>query len=629
MSKPEKLVHPAPYNHRDVMGLLPVSKWTTREETLHLKHNRILQNGFSTRKPQELVDIAKLAGEEWLTDICCPSIRSAIILHLAKELVVNYQIAEDELGKICNDIYAKIIAGDPLILKKLESEVNDRFNKEKASSENIESRARKRLEKNKIVLADLTPEHQKRALAAAIAIENDLIQKGIVHEIIKGFVHQEIAKQAKSLGIAPKPVKVVGENSDFAFLGAAGSGKSTIARQWLDDAQKPQYVILATDNYRAFTIPGSEVSEAEATKDVFTRTQDMAYMVKELVQEELNDQIRAGKRPDVICDCITLEYGMKQLLKQGRITSVVAAYSGDPGYVGIAERADYRARSEAASPADKGRFVNTSALLEGHASASSRLLSSVPEDAITGLYNTNVGVGEKPQLIGQIDSSKKELEIYDLRLVADFMNKRNINAEAENPVGLIYKKDNPLSTLSTHPENQARSLLDLVPQSRFKPAYTIILKDKNGEEYAKLKPNASMEGGVELQVINSEIFAQKATVETIEGSVLRSVTRQIAFGSLEASFNRAFDKGERQAFAEAVSNLRLVVEPAEEITQAALPSKAPPEIDQALKDQAKKLAQEAVEKYKIMQQNKESSVSVAPLKTKDDSRSPTGGNFKR
>lgn len=46
---------------------------------------------------------------------------------------------------------------------------------------------------------------------------------------------------------------------------------------------------------------------------------------------------------------------------------------------GIAKRADSRARREDAVPADKGRFVHTGDLLESHASASEKLLSSVPE----------------------------------------------------------------------------------------------------------------------------------------------------------------------------------------------------------------------------------------------------------
>ena len=206
----------------------------------------------------------------------------------------------------------------------------------------------------------------------------------------------------------------------------------------------------------------------------------MAYMIKELAQEEIDTQVKTkNERPNIICDCVTLESGMKVLLSTSKeVVSVFAAYNGEPGYIGIAERADNRAKDAGAGPGDKGRFVNTTSLLQGHASASARILSSVPNSAITDLYNTNVERGEAPVKIGKIDTIQNKLEITDLRVMAAFLNKRNINAEAVNQVGLIVK-NNPINTLSTHPENQAKSIIDLVPKSDFKAAFEVSVDHQN------------------------------------------------------------------------------------------------------------------------------------------------------
>ncbi len=127
------------------------------------------------------------------------------------------------------------------------------------------------------------------------------------------------------------------------------------------------------------------------TKDVFIRTQDMAYLIKELVQNEIDLKIEQNQcRSNVICDCILLDNQMRKWVSQGHVTSVIAAYRGEPGYVGIAERADSRAHDPKASLADKGRFVETTALLKGHALASQHILSSIPQHAITTVFDTGV-----------------------------------------------------------------------------------------------------------------------------------------------------------------------------------------------------------------------------------------------
>ncbi len=500
-----------------MLTLKPLNQWT-QEEMVHLEHNRILQPGFATRTAEELIKNAKLVGEDWLTDVCCPSVQGALTIHLAKEMVVTYKVGEDDLDQQNQKAYKLLLENNPDIKNQLEVKINTRLTVDTPSPEKLEASARSRLEQNnKNRKQNNLPELPitEERLNAAKSIELDLIRKKVTSEIVDEYVQEQRPLISTALGLEPKDIITPGQNKDFSFLGAAGSGKSTISRQFLTDGQKENCIIVATDNYRAFSIPGSNENEKDAGKNVFAKTQDLAYMVKELVQKDISK--RAAGRPNIIFDAVTLDYGTKKLLQQGVVTSAIAAYSGAPGLVGIAERADYRARDTSASPADKGRFVHTTSLLEGHANASGRLLTSVPEKAITTIYDTNVERRQPAIDIGNIDTTTNIMQIKDLRVMSEFLNKKNLNAEAIHQVDLIYNTKNPLNLLSTHHENKAKAILDLVPETRFKPAFTIKMMDKHGGEYAEL---TSVNGVVKLNVLDTTIFNKKALSETIEGGVI-------------------------------------------------------------------------------------------------------------
>jgi hypothetical protein len=556
ISTPSALQNPESYNQRDVMGLKPVSAWTAAEEQLHKEHNRILQPGFATRSAAGLISDARLIREDWLTDVCCPTPKASLTMNIGKEMVLNYKVSDESLNTECHKVYEAILKTRPNIEKDIEKEINKRV----SSSAEIAKMGEEKLAKTNEYLTKngKTPVPvNEETLGAAQRIVADIERKKITNEVVSKFVKDDLKTLASTLELEPKPVQ--DKNKDYSFLGAAGSGKSTISRQFLSDEQKKEYVIFATDNYRAFTVPGTDRHEEKSTKDVFTRTQDVAYMVKELVQEELK---ASGRRPNIIFDAISLDNDMKKMLSKGELISVVAAYSGEPGHVGIVERADTRARDQAAAPADKGRFVNTTALLEGHANASARLLSSIPDNATTVIYNTNVERGAPPVEIGKINTATKVMEVSDLRVMSEFLNKRNLNVEAVNQVDLIYNSKNPLNTLSTHPENKAKTIIDLVPEGRFKPAYTIQVEDKESKKpYIELMPDK--DGKVKLNILDTKTFNEKSGSDTIEGALLRSITRQVEKGSLEASFNAAFEKGDKQSFSESamkIANINTKIE---------------------------------------------------------------------
>src|SRR5579872_5622871 len=80
-SKVAQYIKPPEYDQRHVATLKSLTKWNENDIQLQLKHNRILQEGFLTRKPLDIIKDALICKKDWLTDIVCPSIKSALTLH--------------------------------------------------------------------------------------------------------------------------------------------------------------------------------------------------------------------------------------------------------------------------------------------------------------------------------------------------------------------------------------------------------------------------------------------------------------------------------------------------------------------------------------------------------------------
>ncbi len=215
------------------------------------------------------------------------------MLNISKEMVVNYQVGENELNKKANDAYALLIT-DSSVLQIIEKEIDSKFTEVSEDKTRIETAARALLTRNLSIDANSISEKQ---LAAAKNLVMDMERRKIIDSMVPKIVKNHLIGNAAELELTPKTRHDIGTTHDFAFLGAAGSGKSTIAQFHVSDGPDPgpepkkidknDCVILATDNYRVFTMPKTEAHEAIETKDVFIRTQDFAYMVKELVQKEI------------------------------------------------------------------------------------------------------------------------------------------------------------------------------------------------------------------------------------------------------------------------------------------------------------------------------------------------------
>lgn len=538
-----KLYNSEAYNHRDVLGLSPINQWTLEQEKVQRAVNRILQPGFAARSADSMIADAKLAGVRFLAEVCCPSAEAALTLHLARDMSIKYKMETEEMGDECNKAYFAIEKSDPEMIPFLENKINEIIST--IDIEKITNNAKIRLEKNKIT----SPTDEQ--LAAATRIEIDIERKKITYKAVSSYLEGK-QKVLDSIGLEKKTLFNKGENQDFSIMGAAGSGKSTISGEILAGHKTDDQVIFSPDNYRVFELPNSPKNPNPIGKNRFIETQDMAYFTKKLVEDGLKDMAKQGLRPNIVFDGITLQDPIKSLIKEGNLKSAVAAFAPS-GYDQIAERADRRAVDPNAAPADKDRFVNTTALLEGHANVSGNLLTSVPQNVSTIVYSTNVERGAEAKKIGVIDPSKKILAVDDLKVMSEFFNKTNINKEAVNPVSLIYKrkevtKDTSVLTQSTHPENKAKAVLDLVKGSDSRPSYAVELKDGD-VVYARLKSDT--QGRVDVIVNNREVFNQRSTGNTIEAGILRSVIRQAIVGIEDSVKN--FSENDR-SFQERLSN---------------------------------------------------------------------------
>lgn len=541
-------IHPVAYAQRHIVSLKGVGKWSGAEIAEHFKHNRILQKGFLTRDPKEVVDDAILCKEDWLTDIVCPSVKAALTLHIAKNLVVRYKVSEEDFNQKTQEVLNDFLVNKFDVISKIESEIEGRLIKKE---KDIAEAALKRFqEKYPGENKDMQDTEREKILEAFKRVQKDIEKRKITHTVIAEFesIDHYMAINQEKFKLAEKTFKPKKKNIDRVYLGAAGSGKSTIMRQQMrNKADKENMVILATDSYRGVTGPGSEFEAHERieTDQVFIRTQDTAYMIKELVQAELEKVEKSGKRPDILIDGVTLEGWHRKLLVGNQKTIAAVAALDDVSLV--AGRAHRRALDPEAGPADKGRQVNTTALLKGHSEASKYWLMGTPKGVSTDVYDTNVSAGTTPKLIGRIHYNVIEggklinaIDVIDLSKIARFLGKANLNPKAADKADLysdpqkVYKKFTYTDTYKA--EEILKAVRSGPSNDKFpKPTFTINLLSANGDHYAVICED---NGELQLRVKNQKAYEKALQGE--QGSILREITARIV--NKEKTLEEAHDK---------------------------------------------------------------------------------------
>ena len=476
---------PVAYNKRDILQVDgDVSKWTEEDIPKELEHNRVLQKGFATRPATEIIADMKLTKQIWLSDFICPKLEHAIRINIAARVATLYKVAPENFHEITEKIYQTLDSA-------FHQEVQQLIDAEMAP-------LRARTEKDWLRNEDGTPtfgdqlnpvynqltEDGKKLLQALIRTRLDQTQRQIGDDILsaKLKMHCNQLEKEKNPIIIPKQLASI--SKDYLVLGAAGSGKSTILTDKKIDESNA--ILISTDNYRA--IQFNNIDSKLSNQQVFIKTQDTAYMIKERVADIIKKEVMASeKRPPIILDVVTIEPWMMSIAANPKTEAVIACLGTAKE---IASRVWDRAENPNSSAADKNRHVNSTLLFKGH-SYGSDILAIAPKHNNIALYNTNTP-DRIPVKIATLDTINNKMAIYDLNQIGQFLGKKNLNTEATSEADLFTHTKFKTDRYQYKSRHQACCILSLLkPHSnpRAQGPLSSISLQKDGLEYAKIEKN--------------------------------------------------------------------------------------------------------------------------------------------
>ncbi len=280
---------------------------------------------------------------------------------------------------------------------------------------------------------------------------------------------------------------------------------------------KTDMITLATDDYRGIYLPEAKAHEQLETRQVFTRTQDTAYLVKELVMSRLK-KLENEARPNILFDGVTYERSLNALIEPSKVNfrSMVACL---PESREAPRRAFSRALT-ASDLADKGRFINVISLITGHKeTAGCDLIDGVPVNApVTLLINTFVPTGTPLKQFGSIFHEKNSagrvvatVRITDVKTASDYFGKQNLNPVAQMKHDMYsFFQVEPRDTFKYNHYHKARSLLSLVSTFNPKETWRKIKHLEFGDPpYVRIKLNQdslSQVNTFDIEVLNEKHF---------------------------------------------------------------------------------------------------------------------------
>lgn len=472
-----------------VLGLAAANQMDPASTKIHLDHNRVCQPGFHRGNAADLIAMIQRnyasTDMAWTTDFIQSTPSAALALNIAADLVIEYQVEVDDYQMIMEQAYSSMLDDDPNFEVKCQAEINEAL-----QSPNTQALIEQESEKLYNTFAEKNPSSNSEQ---KVQMHNDArrlaefaIGKMVTNEIVGEYVSEKLPAIMGQLHIAKKTVHEESNNKDVIILGAAGSGKSHLLRTHMPHLKKQNMITLATDDYRGIHLPGSSKQEQMQTQQVFTRTQDSAYLVKELVmtrlggfnnpspsilrQQEVNTSGYPRPRPDVLFDGVTYERSLDAVIGSSRaaLKSVVACL---PEAREAPSRAYDRAMTST-NPADRGRFVNTEALIAGHKEVGGAdLINRLPLCAEKTLLINTYTQGQAPQQFGFVTHSRNAtnqttatVHITNIKMAADYFGKQNLNPSAKYRHELYANKQSANSTDSFKYSNyhKARCLLQLV-----------------------------------------------------------------------------------------------------------------------------------------------------------------------
>ncbi|MGL5741901.1 MAG: zeta toxin family protein [Legionella sp.] len=511
----------AHFNMRHVLTLKSFDRWNAEERRLQEQYNRILQPNFMEGDIQDQLKHANTAHEDWLTDVLVPKMQTALMLHLATRLFTDYQVDVEEVNEIAQTLFQNMQKSSECIsqLTEVWSKMYKTLNQSEVQ-QNCVKKAHERMTKLYPTLSQDSHQYEARFKSCFI-MEKNKIQKKLVNESMSGFLDSRLDHFAQELRLQKKTVYSFAENRDFVFLGPAASGKSTISSQHIKKEDKKNYISLATDDYRSIILPYTEEFERQETEQVFIRTQDSAFLISELIDERL--QSLKDARPNVIIDGVTYKPAHKALVEKNNNSVIVCACLDDMSHA--VKRSYDRAQQEESGSADKGRYVNTTSLINMHKTASLNLLIYCAPNTTFSFYNTNVPRGTNPPLIATVNThGEKTLTINhekcSLLYLASFFNKARANVGAKSDKHLFLSK-------LKRPEFQIDSLLAVMNHG-----FKIVLNGEPNKPCLIVKKET--DGHIVMNILDPVQLKAKLQENVAETPLLQMLLLYGKLGSLKA-----------------------------------------------------------------------------------------------
>ena len=229
-SNPSRSLYKEPdmgVNH--VVGLKATNNFNEGDKVVHIEHNRVLQEGFLSGSPVELLKMIERNyprnTDAWTTNFIQPTPKAALMLNIAADLIVSYQVSVDSYQSVMEQAYQIILNNDPHFEAAMQQQISDQMQ----GCENIINERKDELihlfkENTPPGLKDESMTKDARALAELS------IGKHLTNRLVQGYVATHLPQIMHDLHIAKKPIFPIGKNHDMAILGAAGSGKSHLLR---------------------------------------------------------------------------------------------------------------------------------------------------------------------------------------------------------------------------------------------------------------------------------------------------------------------------------------------------------------------------------------------------------------
>jgi len=452
----------------------PPDQWHVKSANLFDPHNSIFQPENALRNANGMFQLNFVTGKH--PQELAVFKPSRILLHetiaalVTRVQLPNINIKEDIKDFLKNDVYKELQDR----IKPLDAEFEEMSRRFEEYTRYIlddhfhmvspHVRTRKILgeEKNVIEKRILSGEYEPRTLESRTALRVLMVDR-----FLQQFYENKIRKAVDAmitdyLKDNPEKALPLWPNPDrFAWVTAGGpaAGKSSlkdkIGRERIDAGETKPLCYVNPDEFRDFLLEKT----GDPAKDSLhsSRTHGEASRITDIILERLDKMVKEdGLAPHIWLDMVSPDEKRTELARHG--SAQVRLYVATCPPEEAVKRAFERGKN---SPTDKGRFVPTQVVLDGHKKASRGLAKALGAARGTlRLIDTHPTVPDPKEdyvLIAERDETMRTVTIHRATSFMAFINKAAINTGAEKQEELYVPETERnriiADTLMSYPAN--------------------------------------------------------------------------------------------------------------------------------------------------------------------------------